>query len=132
MPPPEQQIAQSPYCCGGSPVDSPVAGPGARCVVVRLMTDSVQVPVNLTERSPGACDTCFPRRIPAGISGWELLFAGRLPVRYLVHGLAQPGQLPVHLPPRAVGVSQRLVLGKAVPWVVTQHIRERELFVGVE
>src|SRR5262252_8630372 len=65
-------------------------------------------------------------------SGGELFIAGRFSMLYLVHGLAQPGQLPVHLPPRTVGVSQRLVLGQAVPRVITQHIREGELLVGVE
>src|SRR5215470_18292163 len=81
---------------------------------------------------PGATDTHFRRKTPAGTSRWELLLAGRLFVLDLVHGLAQLGQLPVHLPPGTVGVSQRFVLSQAVPRVITQHIRERELLIGVE
>src|SRR5215469_10390868 len=62
----------------------------------------------------------------------ELLITGGLHVSHLVHGLAYPGKFGVHPPPRAVGVAQRLVLGKAVPRVVAEHVRECELPVGVE
>jgi hypothetical protein len=50
----------------------------------------------------------------------------------LVHGLAEPGEPPVHLVPRPVGVSQGLVLRETVSGVVAQDVRERELLGGVE
>src|SRR3989442_472949 len=47
-------------------------------------------------------------------------------------GLAEPRELPVHLLPRPVGVPQRFVFREAVPGVVAQDVRERELLGGVE
>jgi len=64
--------------------------------------------------------------------GRELLLPGRLDVLDLVHGLAEPREVPVHLLPCPVGVSRGLVFREAAPGVVAQDVRERELPGGVE
>ena len=64
--------------------------------------------------------------------GRELFLADWLDVFDLVHGLAEPGEFPVHLFSAPGWSSQGLVLGPAVPGVVAQDIRERELLGGVE
>src|SRR5215472_17775664 len=122
MPPPEQQIAQSPVASAAANQDS--AGASGDAVAEASITGSLPSPSRQLNGAP-ACggDTCAAR---AARSWRELLITGWLHVSHLVHGLAQPGKFGVHPPPRAVGVAERLVLGKAVPRVVTEHVRERE------
>src|SRR6266536_4009381 len=85
-------------------------------------------------------DVSYPAKLemvlPAGLASRSLaregLVAGRLDVLDVVHALAQPCELPVHPPPGAVRVPQGLVLRQAVPRVVAEDVRERDLCVRVE
>src|SRR5271165_4562709 len=62
----------------------------------------------------------------------ELLLACRLNMLHLIHRLAEPRELLVHLSPGAVRVSQWPMLWQAMPRVVAENICECELLVGGE